>query len=264
MQDVLTREDILAHLETQRLGRALEVYASIDSTNTRAMVWARQGAPDGALVCAEEQTAGRGRLGRRWHAPAGSSLLFSLILRPSIAPSHAQQITMLCSLGILTAVRSITGVEALIKWPNDLVIGGKKVGGILTELGLVGQRLDFVVVGVGLNVNLDPSAIPEAMMPPTSLSAELGAPVPRRALLCSILQAIEERYFAFENGGQPVAEWRDHLATLGQPVQVGTAEEVVVGVAENVDAEGALLVRVSDGSLRRVLVGDVTLRGHRV
>ncbi len=262
MADTLVREAILNALETQFVGRALELYPEIDSTNTRAVAWARSGAPEGALVIAEEQTAGRGRLGRRWHAPPGSALLFSLALRPALAPSQAQRATMLCSSAAVEAIRITTGLAAQVKWPNDLLIGRRKVGGVLTELGLAGQELAFVVVGMGLNVNLDPAQIPEALAPPTSLMAELGRPVLRLPLLCTLLQGVEARYVALQEGWSPVEEWRGHLATLGQPVQVGTPEEVITGVAEDVDADGALLVRTPAGALRTIVVGDVTLRGH--
>ncbi len=260
----LTREAILAALDTAFVGRSLEVYDAIDSTNARAVAWARTGAPDGSLVIADEQTAGRGRLGRRWHAPPGSALLFSLVLRPALMPMQAQRATMLCSSAAVEAISAVTGLTAQVKWPNDLVIERKKVGGVLTELGLAGCELDYVVVGMGLNVNLDPAQIPEALAPPTSLRAELGVPVERLPLLSVLLQAVEARYTALGRGWSPHEEWRKHLATLGQPVQVGTPEEVIVGVAEDVDADGALLVRMPKGELRTVLVGDVTLRGHRV
>ena len=264
MSDRLTREAILAALETAFVGRNLEVYDAIGSTNARAVDWAHEDAPDGALVIADEQTAGRGRLGRRWHAPPGSALLFSLVLRPDLTPMQAQRATMLCSSAAVEAIGAVTGLTARIKWPNDIVIEGKKVGGVLTELGLAGRELAFVVVGMGLNVNLDPAQIPEALAPPTSLQAERGAPVPRLPLLAALLQAVEARYTALGQGWSPHEEWRDHLATLGQPVQVGTPEEVIVGVAEDVNADGALLVRTPEGALRTVLVGDVTLRGYRV
>jgi BirA family transcriptional regulator, biotin operon repressor / biotin---[acetyl-CoA-carboxylase] ligase len=264
MSDILTRETILAALETAFVGRALEQYAAIGSTNTRAVAWARADAPDGALVIAEEQTAGRGRLGRRWHAPPGSALLLSVVLRPALAPAQAQRATMLCSSAAVAAIRATTGLAAQVKWPNDLVIEGRKAGGVLTELGLAGGELAFVVVGIGLNVNLDPAGIPEALAPPTSLRAELSRPVPRLPLLCALLQGIEARYLALREGWSPVEEWRGHLATLGQPVQVGTPDQVIAGVAEDVDADGALLVRTPEGALHTVLVGDVTLRGERL
>ncbi len=264
MDDALTLAAIRARLTTRLIGRNLELYETIDSTNTHAVALARAGAPEGTLVLAEEQTAGRGRMGRRWHAPRYSSLLLSLLLRPPLLPRQAQRATMIVSLAAMRAIAQVSGLRAQVKWPNDVVLGGKKVGGILTELGGRGEQLDYAVVGLGLNVNLNVSGLPDLMYPATSLSTEAGRPISRLELLLALLQEIEAYYGRLLEGWSPHEEWREHLATLGQFVQVGTADEVVEGLAEDVDADGALQVRMKDGILRSVLVGDVTLRGHRV
>jgi BirA family biotin operon repressor/biotin-[acetyl-CoA-carboxylase] ligase len=262
--DELTRQAIVAHLTTRTIGRCLEVYPELDSTNTRAVALGRLGAPDGTVVVADVQTAGRGRLGRRWLAPVGSALLFSILFRPELQPSQAQRIAMICSLAALEAVYDVSGVAAQVKWPNDLVVAGRKLGGMLTELGLTPDgRLSHVVVGMGLNVNLDPAALPEVMTPPTSVLAETGHTISRAALLAALLAGVEQRYERLRSGWSPHEEWRGRLATRGQAVQVGTPDEVIVGVAADVDADGALLVQTPNGDLRRVLVGDVTLRGER-
>lgn len=264
MSETLSESAILGGLTTRYLGRCLEVYAEIDSTNRRAVAWAQAGAPDGALVLADHQTQGRGRLGRQWFAPPGSSLLFSLVLRPPLAPWQAQRATMICSLAAVEAIHKTTGLDAQLKWPNDIVLSDSKLGGMLTELGVSGKRLDYVVVGMGLNVNLDLTSLPEVMTPPASLSAMRGKAVSRLALLRALLERAEGHYEALRGGWSPHTAWRERLATLGQRVQVGTSEEVLAGLAEDVDADGALLVRTDEGALRRVLVGDVTLRGHRL
>jgi BirA family biotin operon repressor/biotin-[acetyl-CoA-carboxylase] ligase len=263
--DALSAEEILARLGTAYIGRHLERYTEIDSTNTRAVALARAGAPEGTLVLAERQTAGRGRLGRRWHAPPGSALLMSLLLRPPLPPTRAQWATMVCAVAAAEAVEATAGLEVGIKWPNDLVVQGRKLGGVLTELGARdANTLDYVVVGLGLNVNLDPAALLEAITPATSLAAELGRPISRLDLLLAWLIRVEAHYGRLRVGVSPREAWRRRLATLGQPVQVGSAEEVVAGVAEDVDEDGALLVRTAGGALRRMLAGDVTLRGHRL
>jgi BirA family biotin operon repressor/biotin-[acetyl-CoA-carboxylase] ligase len=264
MPDQLTTEAILARLTTRCLGRSLEVYEEIDSTNTRAVALARAGAPEGTLILAEAQTAGRGRLGRQWFAPPGSSLLMSLLLRPALAAAQAQRLTMICSLAAVAAIRRVSGLVAQVKWPNDIALNGKKAGGMLAELGLRGEQLDYAVVGLGLNVNLDLRALPEVLSPPTSLLVEAGRALSRLELLLALLEEAEARYDGLAKGESCHEEWRAHLATLGQPVRVGTPEDVIEGVAEDVDADGALLVREPGGALRRVLAGDVTLRGHRV
>ena len=250
-------------LDARYVGRSAECHDEIGSTNARAAEWARAGAPDGALVCAEVQTAGRGRLDRRWHAPRGSSLLMSLIFRPPLAPRQSQRMTMILSLAAVEAIGRIAGLAARVKWPNDVYLAEHKVGGILTELGVQGEALAYVIVGMGLNVNLDVSALPEVATPATSLSAALGRPVPRLPLLTAILEGIERRYDRLRAGWSPAEEWREHLLTVGRRVTVRAGdEETLEGVAEGVDADGALLVRDSAGVLRRILAGDVTLRGR--
>lgn len=260
---MLSEATITSRLHTQLLGRVLEYHAHIDSTNTRALALARGGAPEGTVILAEEQTQGRGRLGRRWHAPPDSSLLLSLLLRPPLLPRQAQRITMICSLGAIEAVAHTTSLEAQVKWPNDIVIHGKKLAGVLCELGARGQELAYIVVGMGLNVNLDVAALPELLAPATSLSAELGAPVDRLELLVTLLEAIDRRYARLIAGWSPRDEWRDRLATLGQAVTIRGEGEPITGIAEDVDADGSLCVRTPSGELRTVIAGDVTLRtGH--
>ena len=263
-REPLDRMRLKAGLETARVGRVFELHETIDSTNRRAVAWARADALDGALVLAESQTQGKGRLGRQWFAPPRSSLLMSLVFRPRIAIEQAQRLTMICSLGAVEAIREVTGLQARIKWPNDILLDGKKLAGVLTELGADGGQLSYVVVGMGLNVNLEPAQLPPVMSPPTSLLATLGRSVDRQVLLLSILSQIDGHYARMGTGWSPHGAWREHLDTLGKRVSVGDAEGVVTGVAEDVDADGALLVRTEDGTLHRMLAGDVTLRGQRL
>jgi BirA family biotin operon repressor/biotin-[acetyl-CoA-carboxylase] ligase len=261
MTERLDADVIRAQLTTRVVGRSLEVHATLDSTNTRAVSLARAGAADGTVVLAEEQTAGRGRLGRQWHAPPGSALLMSLLLRPPLRPPQAQRVTMICSLAVLRALGAVCSLEARIKWPNDIVIADAKLGGVLTELGVGAGRLDYVVVGIGLNVNLDVSRLPRLASPATSLSSELGYLVSRPRLLLAYLQHVDDLYARLREGWSPRVAWRDALATLGREVTVGLPEGTLHGVAEDVDDDGALLLRTEDGDLQRVLAGDVTLRG---
>lgn len=264
MDERISPAAIASRLGTQIIGRRLEVHEQIDSTNIRATELARQGAAEGTLVLAEQQTQGKGRLGRQWLAPAGSSLLMSLLLRPALALPQIHRVTMICSLAIVEAMARVAGLQASIKWPNDVTIGGKKVAGILTEASAHGKTLTYVVVGMGINVNLDVRTLPDLLTPATSLATEAGRPISRLDLLLAILEGIEARYLHLQAGWSPRDEWREHLATLGQPVRAGTREEVVEGWAEDVDQDGALLVRTDDGVLLRVVAGDVTLRGQRI
>jgi BirA family biotin operon repressor/biotin-[acetyl-CoA-carboxylase] ligase len=167
---------------------------------------------------------------------------------------------MICSLAIADAVEGLTRLPASLKWPNDIFIGGKKAGGILTELGTTGRHLDYVVVGMGLNVNLAVSATPELSGMATSLSQELGRQVSRLELLWKILEGIETRYKSLRRGESPHEEWAARLINLGGEVQVTTSDEVLAGLAEGVDADGALILRTPDGQRQRILAGDVTLR----
>ncbi len=185
----------------------------------------------------------------------------SLLLRPQLPPFQAQRLTMICGLAVCDAVEAQTGLQMALKWPNDLVVGGAKAGGILTEIEVMGQQLAYGIVGIGLNVDLDPSQLPNDLLArATSLSNEIGRSVPRLPLLWAFLQALEGRYFALKAGHSPHVEWSEKLSTLGQHVTVSGGSEVLEGVAEGVDSNGALLVRLGSGRLETVLAGDVTLR----
>jgi BirA family biotin operon repressor/biotin-[acetyl-CoA-carboxylase] ligase len=254
----LSVESIKRGLKTDLIGRIIVYYSSIGSTSEVLKELAAQGAPEGALIITDEQTAGKGRLGRKWLAPAGTSLLLSLLFRPDLAPNQAQRLTMICSLAIADAIEGLTGLPVGLKWPNDIFIRGKKVGGILTESGTTGRRLDYVVVGMGLNVNLAISTLPELRGRATSLSDELGREVSRLELLWRILGGIETRYKALRRGESPHEEWAAHLINLGCEVQVTTPQGVLAGWAEGVDADGALILRTPDGRRKRILAGDVT------
>jgi len=257
----LSAERIEYGLDTSLIGRNLLYLAETGSTNVEASRLARSGAPEGTLVVADHQSTGRGRLARRWLAPPGTSLLLSLVFRPGFGASQAQRLTMICGLAAAAAVESETGLVLDIKWPNDLLCSEAKVGGILTDLVLIGEQIDFAVVGLGMNVNLEPSQLGKSLlMPATSLSHELGRSVPRLPLLWAYLREVEARYLALRTGHSPVAEWADRLVTLRQQVKVSGLNRALEGQAEGVDSEGALLVRTADGDLHRVVAGDVTLR----
>jgi BirA family biotin operon repressor/biotin-[acetyl-CoA-carboxylase] ligase len=256
----LSAESIRSGLRTDFIGQRVVYSPSLSSTNDALKALAVQGTPEGTLVIAEEQTAGKGRLGREWLAPPGTSLLMSLLFRPDLAPNQVPRLTMICSLATAEAIEGLTDLSVGLKWPNDIFIGGKKAGGILTESATTGGGLDYVVVGMGLNVNLALSTLPELKATATSLSQELGHEVSRLALLWEILERIELRYKSLRRGESPHEEWAARLITLGREVQVTTPREVLVGWAEGVDADGALILRTSDGQRRKVLAGDVTLR----
>ena len=259
--DSLSPAAIREGLCTRFVGQHLIYRPQIGSTNDEARRLAGEGAPEGTLVITDFQSAGRGRLDRDWVAPRGSSLLVSILFRPDLAVYQVQRLTMSCGLALVGAIEAQTGLRAGLKWPNDLVVGGAKAGGILTEIGVQGTEVEFAVVGIGLNVNLDPAQLPAGLhMPATSLSHELGVAVARLPLLHALLQGVEERYLALRAGQSPHRDWAARLVTLGKPVTVTAIGSVLEGTAEDVDADGALLVRLADGRLERVLAGDVSTR----
>ena len=255
----LSAERIRSGLTTRFVGQNLVYLPETGSTNDVARQLAAEGAPDGTLVLTDYQAAGRGRLARRWEAPPGSSLLLSLLFRPALVPQQVQRLTMICGLAAVDAIEATAGLRVGLKWPNDVVQDGAKLGGILTEVGWKGAGVEYAVVGIGLNVNLDPARLPGSLLlPATSLAHLLGREVERLALLWAFLQAVERRYLALQAGDSPHAEWAERLVTLGHPVRVSLGDRFLAGIAEGVTADGALLVRLANGRLETVLAGDVS------
>ena len=245
-------------LRTEILGRNLIFEASVGSTMDVARDAALHGAGEGAVALADEQTAGRGRLGRSWITPPATNIAATLLLRPPT--SVLRDIAMIAPLAVCHAVQDIARIRAGIKWPNDVQIDGKKLAGILIETDLAAPNGGFALVGSGINVNFDPRDHAEIRDIATSLKAELGHDIDRESLLASYLAHFEQLYTAAKSGESIRDRWRERLVTLGKDVratwQGGSAE----GIAEDVDAGGALLVRTADGALVRVEAGDVTLR----
>jgi BirA family transcriptional regulator, biotin operon repressor / biotin---[acetyl-CoA-carboxylase] ligase len=243
---------------TKSLGRNLIFEPSVGSTMDVARDGALHGAPEGTVALADEQTAGRGRLGRSWITPPATNIAATLLLRPPA--SVLRDISMIAPLAVCHAVQDIAGIRADIKWPNDVQIGGKKLAGILIETDLTAPHGGFVLVGSGINVNFDPRDHAEIRDIATSLKAELGRDIDRESLLAAYLAHFEQLYTAAKSGESTRDRWRERLVTLGNDVratwQGGSAE----GIAEDVDDDGALLVRTADGALTRVEAGDVTLR----
>ncbi|MDP2661100.1 MAG: biotin--[acetyl-CoA-carboxylase] ligase [Dehalococcoidia bacterium] len=210
------------------------------------------------MVLAEEQTAGKGRLGRTWTSPAGSSILLSIILRPPV--TRLAKLTMMASLAAARAVERSTGLPTFVKWPNDVIVGDKKAGGILIEAELSGRFPRFAVVGIGLNVNFDVRTVPDIPETATSVSMELGRDFSRQDLLLALLDELETAYGALRTGIPIERDWRARLETLGRCVRVtrmiGPSLE---GRAEDVDPQGRLLVRLPDGGMETLSEGDVSL-----
>jgi BirA family biotin operon repressor/biotin-[acetyl-CoA-carboxylase] ligase len=253
----ISPEAVSRRLTTKFVGRNFLYYPSVTTTMDEARKEAKAGASEGTVVVAEEQTTGRARLGRTWISPPGV-VAVSIILYPEM--SQLIRLTMVAALATSRCIEKATGLETTIKWPNDVLLNGKKISGILTESALRGQSVDWAVIGIGINVNFDPEAYPEIADIATSLSVELGKEVSQLEVLLHLLNEAEFFYSALRRGEPIYQQWRDKLETLGKVVQVKTGTDLEKGYAESVDEDGALFLRRSDGSLARIVAGEVTLR----
>lgn len=245
-------------LRTRYIGQNLVFEASIGSTMDLARDAARHGAPEGTVALADEQTAGRGRLGRSWITPPATNLASTIVLRPP--RSVVRDVAMIAPLAICHAVEDVAGIRPGIKWPNDVLVGARKLAGVLIETDLTDEQAPLVLVGAGINVNFDPSAHEEIADIATSLRRELGRDADREALLAAYLLHFERIYDAAKAGESPRARWRQRLVTLGNDVRATTPSGVIEGRAEDVNDDGALLVRTPAGDLVTIEAGDVTLR----
>lgn len=250
----LTRQSIF--------GRAFRYYDEIESTNLEAKTLAGEGAPEGTVIIAESQSAGRGRLGRRWTSPAGKGLLFSVILRPDLPMSDAHLLTLVAATAVAQAIESHTGVPIRIKWPNDLYTDHRKVGGILLEISGEQDDIDWVVVGIGLNVNTEYNELPVPLRrTAASLKIVSGKPVDRSELLARMLLALESMYLTALRTGfdQALSAFRERDYLNRKTVSVQTREGPVVGEVMGIDNRGALLLQLPHRHVRRFYAGDVTL-----
>ena len=258
--DRLTPLELRPLLNTHDLGQTLHWYEELGSTSDRAKELADEGADPGTVVVAETQTAGRGRRGRVWASPPRRNLYFSVILRPELPPARAPELTLVASVALCDALRQ-AGVQAGIKWPNDLLVSGRKIAGILTELAAEPDRVHWVVVGAGVNVNARAEDFPEELRAAaTSVLLERGQAAPRALFAAACFTALEEWLDRHaEDGFGPVRDaWRERSVTLGREVIVEADGREIAGNAEDIDESGALLVR-SRAGVERILSGDVTL-----
>ncbi|MFH1622320.1 MAG: biotin--[acetyl-CoA-carboxylase] ligase [Candidatus Omnitrophota bacterium] len=254
--DRLLPNEISPGLDTKIIGKEIHYYEMISSTMDIAMDFGLKGCKEGLVVCAEGQYKGRGRLGRFWSSPKNRGIYLSLILRPEISPAESPKLTLLIAVAVCQAIRKVAKIDCFIKWPNDLIINNKKLGGILTEMNAEMDRVKFIIIGLGINVNT-----PESLLPPksTSLKEQIGKRLSRIELTKQILREIEKEYFLFQKEGfSPIIKkWKKFSTTLGHRVKVQFHKEHLEGEALDIDSDGALLVKRNSGSVERITAGDI-------
>lgn len=260
--DAIRKEEIESGLKTAILAKSIYCYDNIDSTNEEAKRQAMSNAPNGSLFIAEQQTGGKGRLGRAWSSPSGTGLWFSVLLRPELIPSQVTIVTLLTGLAVCNGIRAYTGCSAMIKWPNDVVIGSKKVCGILTEMAAETDRIDYLAVGIGINVN-NASFPEELQVKATSLRLETGEPVFRIGLLQEILLAFELLLKENQSGGSEASlnEYKNLCVSLNRRVGFTRNNQLHTGTAVDISSDGELIVQCDDGSQIPVSSGEVTVQG---
>lgn len=255
---------LLQAMNTKSFGQRLKLLDVTTSTQEEVRLLAEQGAEEGTLVIAEEQTTGRGRQGRKWHSPAGKGIWMSLLLRPQLPLSSAPQLTLLSAVAVCRAVRAVTGVDVGIKWPNDLLANGRKICGILLESVGEDEMIRYCIAGIGIDANLESSDLPPELVPiATSLQIESGRKVDRAVLIGAVLAEMEKLYGLYqEKGFAPIGHlWEALSITTGQDITVKTAQGEVTGRAMGLDEYGGLLVMQRDHRLTTIFSGEVQFEG---
>jgi len=252
--------DVEAGLAAKRLGTRFHYFREIDSTNSYARGLAERGEPQGAIVIAERQTLGRGRLGRRWVSPPYVNLYCSIILRPTLPPAQTPRITLTAAVALADAIESFVPVVPVIKWPNDILAGDKKLAGVLTEAVSNSQRVEFVILGIGVNLNFPLDSMPpEIRERATSLSVLAGKSVSREGFLRRLLQDLDRCYGILEETGFAALapRWDARFGLRGRRVRVEMTDRTIIGRAIGIDADGALIIELPDGGRQRIVAGDV-------
>lgn len=262
MGNLVTKECIEKCIKTKIIGRTVIYKEEVDSTSTEAKRQAEQGACHGLLVTADTQNAGKGRRGRSWSSPKGSGIWMSFVLKPEISCAHASMLTLVAALSVTAAIREVTGLEAMIKWPNDIVVHGKKVCGILTEMKSEADGIRYVIVGIGINANVKefPKELTETA---GSLLMEGNKTVDRCLMICRVLEFYEayyESYLKTEDLSNLMKEYNLFLVNYEKTVKILEGSEEKIGIAKGIDKMGALLVEIS-GEIIPIVSGEVSVRG---
>lgn len=261
--DVITTAELKSMMNTKWVAERIEYYEQTDSTNTRAKRLAEEGALHGTLVVANSQTSGKGRRGRMWESPVGTCIYMSLLLRPDIQIHNASMLTLVAALAAASGISAETGLECKIKWPNDIVVNGKKVTGILTEMGSELDCIHYIVIGIGINVNI--TEFPEEIKAVAgSLSIEAGRHISRSAVISRVIESFEgyyEKFIEKENLRLLMGEYNDKMAGIGNEVRVLEPGNEYTASALGIDENGKLLVRLLDGTVKEIVSGEVSVRG---
>jgi len=237
------------------IGKEIFFYETVDSTNTVAAILAEKGVEEGTVVVADSQIRGKGRLGRHWASPPGVNIYMSVVLRPEIETRNATLITIMASVACAKALRRVTGLDVTIKWPNDLMVSEKKLGGILTETRLARKRIKYAITGIGVNVNLDLDTLPDVIREfATSVTRETGRCFSRTEVIKGILTEVNKWYNILKEKkySELIFQWKDLTSTLGRTVEIILGKETLRGFAESVNDEGMLIVRLPSGASRVV------------
>lgn len=255
--------DIKVHLQTSCIGQQLTYFESVPSTQDIAHRLAQEEAAEGHVVIADEQTRGKGRMGREWHSPLGTSVSMSIILRPKIPPQKAPQLTLLAAVSVVRAIKKTTGLDCEIKWPNDILINGKKVVGILTEMQSEPDYVHSVIIGIGMNINHTTEHFPEELQEKaTSLMVEAGEEINRAVLLSHLFYELEQFYHDYLQQGFSVIKsvWECYAVSLGKRITARTLHGTLIGVAKGITDEGVLLLEDDIGDIHPIYSADIEIK----
>ena len=264
LPDILSYEEIKEYLKTDFMGRSIYYFNSIDSTNKKAKEVA-QDEQEGTVIIAEEQTAGKGRMGRSWVSPKGKGIWMSLILKPTMEPMKVPKLTLIGAAAVHKALENMK-IKAQVKWPNDVLIDGKKICGILTEMSGELNMVNYVIMGIGINVNLDEKDIPDQLKDKaTSLKISTGKEINRKELTANILNEFEKLYISFKEKDQMnevLKICRENSILLGEEVKIIRGNDVRIGKAIDINENGELLIKFEGDKVESIIAGEVSLRGN--
>ncbi len=260
----LSIEEIKASLSgrSKIIGNEIIFFDTINSTNTLAMELAGRGCSEGTVIIADEQTGGKGRLGRKWLSPSGKNLYMSIILKPAVSPRDATILTLFSAVACTSAIRKISSIPASIKWPNDIMVSDRKLGGILTEIKADMDRIFHAVIGIGININIEADDMPDEIKAiATSIKNETGDVLSRTKVAVEILREMDRWYsILLSSGKKPIIEeWLRLSSTIGKAVRVTIGDKVFTGIAGNIDDEGMLMLKLPDNTVKKISAGDVTI-----